>query len=147
MPATMRVAVYHNNADIRIEERRVPEIGPGEVLVHIRASGICGSDVMEWYRVPKAPLVLGHEFIGRVVAVGRRVVEERLGTGWVDLPEPTMGSEDFAYYLERAPGAMFYLGMGEESPQLHNACYDFNDAALKNGIHFLVAATLELLAE
>ncbi len=66
----MRVAVYHSNADIRLEERPVPAIGPAEILVRIRASGICGSDVMEWYRVPKAPLVLGHEVAGDIVEVG-----------------------------------------------------------------------------
>ncbi|TLM78539.1 MAG: zinc-binding dehydrogenase [Actinobacteria bacterium] len=71
----MRVAVYHNNADIRIEERAVPAIGAGEALVRIRASGICGSDVMEWYRVPKAPIVLGHEVAGDVVAVGEGVTQ------------------------------------------------------------------------
>lgn len=58
-----------------------------------------------------------------------------------------MGSEDFSYYLARNPGAIFFLGMGEESPQLHNNCFNFNDDALKNGILFLVLATLELLGE
>jgi len=77
--STMRVAVYHNNADIRIEERVVPEIGPGEILVRIRASGICGSDVMEWYRVPKAPIVLGHEVAGDVVQVGAGVAHLEVG--------------------------------------------------------------------
>jgi L-iditol 2-dehydrogenase len=75
----MRVAVYHNNSDIRIEERPLPKIGPGEVLVHVRASGICGSDVMEWYRVPNAPLVLGHEVAGDVVEVGEGVEDLRVG--------------------------------------------------------------------
>lgn len=69
----MRVAVYYDNSDIRLEERPVPRIGPGEVLVHVRASGICGSDVMEWYRIPKAPIVLGHEVAGDVVEVGEGV--------------------------------------------------------------------------
>ena len=69
----MRVAVYHSNADIRLEDRPVPAIGPAEILVRIRASGICGSDVMEWYRMPKAPLVLGHEVAGDVVEVGADV--------------------------------------------------------------------------
>jgi L-iditol 2-dehydrogenase len=69
----MRVAVYHNNSDIRVEERPVPVIGPAEILVRIQASGICGSDVMEWYRVPKAPLVLGHEVAGDIVEVGADV--------------------------------------------------------------------------
>ena len=70
MADTMRVAVYHDNSDIRLENRPVPDIGPDEVLLRVRASGICGSDVMEWYRVPKAPIVLGHEVAGDIAAVG-----------------------------------------------------------------------------
>lgn len=66
----MRVAVYYNNRDIRIEEVSVPEIGAGEILLRVQASGVCGSDVMEWYRLPKAPIVLGHEVSGDVVKVG-----------------------------------------------------------------------------
>ncbi len=75
----MRVAVYYSNHDVRIEERPVPDIGPGEVLLRVHASGICGSDVMEWYRVHKAPLVLGHEVAGEVVAVGAGVTAYRPG--------------------------------------------------------------------
>ncbi|MCH7606405.1 MAG: alcohol dehydrogenase catalytic domain-containing protein [Chloroflexi bacterium] len=66
----MRVAMYYNNNDVRVEEMPVPEIGPGELLLRVQASGICGSDVMEWYRVERAPLVLGHEVAGEVVRVG-----------------------------------------------------------------------------
>ena len=66
----MRVAMWYNNRDVRIEEMPVPEAGPGELLVRIEASGICGSDVMEWYRLDRAPLVLGHEIGGQVVEVG-----------------------------------------------------------------------------
>ena len=51
----------------------VPQIGPGELLVRVEASGICGSDVMEWYRLERAPLVLGHEIAGQIVAVGEEV--------------------------------------------------------------------------
>jgi L-iditol 2-dehydrogenase len=50
----MRVAVYYNNHDVRLEERPVPQTGPGEVLVKVIASGICGSDVLEWYRIERA---------------------------------------------------------------------------------------------
>jgi len=45
----------------------VPEIGPGEVLIEVFASGICGTDVMEWYRIKKAPRILGHEIAGIIV--------------------------------------------------------------------------------
>jgi threonine dehydrogenase-like Zn-dependent dehydrogenase len=58
---SMRVAMYYNNRDVRLEEVPVPKIGPGELLLRTRASGVCGSDLMEWYRIKKAPLVLGHE--------------------------------------------------------------------------------------
>ncbi len=75
----MRVAMYYNNSDIRIEEMPVPEIGDGELLVKIEASGICGSDVMEWYRIHKAPLVLGHEIAGTIVRVGDGVDRYRKG--------------------------------------------------------------------
>ncbi len=75
----MRVAVYHNNRDIRLDERPRPQVGPGELLLSVRASGICGSDVMEWYRVPKAPLVLGHEVAGVVEEIGPDVTRFRPG--------------------------------------------------------------------
>ena len=63
----MKVAVYHNNNDIRIVEQPKPKISEGEILVKMKASGICGTDVMEWYRIKKAPRVLGHEMAGDVV--------------------------------------------------------------------------------
>ena len=75
----MLAAVYHTNSDIRIEEFPRPEPGEGEILIRIRASGICGSDLMEWYRVPKAPLVLGHEVAGEVVETGPGVSRFRVG--------------------------------------------------------------------
>jgi len=66
----VRVAMWYNNRDVRVEEMSTPQIGPGELLVRVEASGICGSDVMEWYRLDRAPLVLGHEIGGQIVAVG-----------------------------------------------------------------------------
>lgn len=75
----MKVAVYYNNRDIRIEEIPRPEIGHGEILLKVMASGICGSDVMEWYRVKKAPLVLGHEVAGEIAEVGEGVKGWKVG--------------------------------------------------------------------
>jgi L-iditol 2-dehydrogenase len=63
----MKTAVYYNNNDIRIEDRPKPEIKNGEILVKVKASGICGTDLMEWYRIKKAPRVLGHEMAGEIV--------------------------------------------------------------------------------
>ncbi|MCZ7384571.1 MAG: alcohol dehydrogenase catalytic domain-containing protein [Candidatus Methanoperedens sp.] len=63
----MKTAVYYNNNDIRIEDRPKPEIKKGEILVKVKASGICGTDLMEWYRIKKAPRVLGHEMAGEII--------------------------------------------------------------------------------
>jgi L-iditol 2-dehydrogenase len=75
----MRVAMYYNNRDVRLEQMPVPRIGPGEVLIKTRASGICGSDLMEWYRIKKAPLVLGHEITGEIVEAGAGVKDFKIG--------------------------------------------------------------------
>ncbi|MBI1911909.1 MAG: alcohol dehydrogenase catalytic domain-containing protein [Deltaproteobacteria bacterium] len=75
----MRAAVYYNNRDVRVEEVPFPKIKEGEVLVKIEASGICGSDVMEWYRIKKAPLVLGHEIAGIITEVGAGVTKFKAG--------------------------------------------------------------------
>jgi L-iditol 2-dehydrogenase len=71
--------MYYNNQDVRLEEMPMPRIGPGELLVRVLASGICGSDVMEWYRLKKAPLVLGHEITGEITEVGADVDGYRVG--------------------------------------------------------------------
>lgn len=66
----MRVAVYHGAGRLTLEERPDPVAGPGELVVRVRACGLCGSDLMAWYQDPRAPVVLGHEPAGEVVAVG-----------------------------------------------------------------------------
>jgi len=75
----MRVLMYYSNQDVRLEEMPVPDTGPGELLMRVHASGICGSDVMEWYRRDKVPLVLGHEVAGEVVEVGEGVERFKQG--------------------------------------------------------------------
>ncbi len=81
-----RAAVLHGIADLRIEQRPVPEPGPQEVLVEIRAVGVCGSDVHYYHHgrigrfVLQAPMVLGHEPSGVVVGVGAEARRHRIGT-------------------------------------------------------------------
>jgi len=75
----MKVAVYYNNKDVRIEERPIPEINDDELLVKVMASGICGTDVMEWYRIKKAPLVLGHEISGVIEKIGKNIKNFEIG--------------------------------------------------------------------
>jgi L-iditol 2-dehydrogenase len=79
MMGTMRVAVYYTNRDVRVEERPIPQIGPGEVLVKTEACGLCGGEAMEWYLAPRAPKILGHEPAGVIVEVGAGVTGFAVG--------------------------------------------------------------------
>ena len=74
----MRAAVVHEfGAPLVIEERPVPEPGPGQIRVHIEASGICHTDIHaargDWPVKPVLPLVPGHEGVGLVDALGKGV--------------------------------------------------------------------------
>ncbi|MEM3726487.1 MAG: zinc-dependent dehydrogenase [Candidatus Bathyarchaeia archaeon] len=69
----MKVAMYHSLNDIRIEEKPTPKIGEKEALVKMKACGVCGSDLMEWYLKSRAPLVLGHEPTGIIIEKGSKV--------------------------------------------------------------------------
>ena len=75
----MKAFVLHGAKDIRQEEVARPVPGPGEVLVAVRAAGICGSDLHYYAHgrcgnfIPTRPFILGHEFAGEVVAHGEGV--------------------------------------------------------------------------
>jgi len=75
----MRVARYYRHDDIRVEEMPVPKIRPGELLVQVKACGLCGSDAMTWYADEKAPTVLGHEPTGVVVEVSQGAKRFKVG--------------------------------------------------------------------
>ncbi len=75
----MLVAMYYNNKDVRVQEMPIPKIGDDEFLLKVMASGICGSDVTEWYRVPRAPKVLGHEATGIIAEVGKNMKSYAVG--------------------------------------------------------------------
>lgn len=63
------------------------------------------------------------------------------------LEAPSMGSEDFGYFMQRVPGLIFRLGMGRDSAQLHNGDFDFNDTALRPGAAMLAALALRTCNE
>ena len=80
-----RAAIMYGTHDIRLEERPIPEPGPKEVLVEIRAVGVCGSDVHYYEEgrigsfVVDEPLVLGHESMGTVVGLGEGATKHEIG--------------------------------------------------------------------
>jgi L-iditol 2-dehydrogenase len=81
----MKVARYYNNNDIRLDEIPQPTIGSGELLVKVRKSGICGSDILEYYRFAKMKklgvdnLILGHEIAGDIVEIGQGIKGFKIG--------------------------------------------------------------------
>jgi L-iditol 2-dehydrogenase len=77
----VKAAVLHGPRDIRVEGARAPEPGPGEVVVRVGMAGLCGTDYRIWTgdRPVRYPLVLGHEFVGQVTAVGRDVTRVHAG--------------------------------------------------------------------
>ena len=75
----MKVSMWYNNNNIRLEEIPTPSPGPGEMLVKVIACGICGSDVVEWYRLPRAPLVQGHEVGVEVMKIGDGISKYKKG--------------------------------------------------------------------
>jgi len=75
----MKIAMYHSLDDIRIEDMPKPRIGSDEVLVEMKACGVCGSDLMDWYLRSHAPLVLGHEPAGVITEAGKNVKGFKVG--------------------------------------------------------------------
>ncbi|MFH1248932.1 MAG: zinc-dependent dehydrogenase [archaeon] len=75
----MKVGMYYNNSKVLVEEMPVPEVHDDDLLLKVNACGICGSDIMEWYRIKKAPLVLGHEITGEIVETGKNVKKFKKG--------------------------------------------------------------------
>lgn len=92
MPATMRAAVVTDfNKPLEIQELAVPEVGPGEVLVKVHASGVCHTDLHaargDWPIKPTLPFTPGHEGVGTIAAVGAGVTSvkegDRVGVPWL----------------------------------------------------------------
>ena len=75
----MKISIWYNNNDIRLKDVPMPRAGPKEMLLKVISCGICGSDVVEWYRLPRAPLVQGHEIGGKIVEVGEAVRKYKPG--------------------------------------------------------------------
>jgi len=75
----MKVAMYYGQQDVRVGKLAIPEIAQDEILVEMRACGICGSDLMDWYLKSRAPLVLGHEPSGVIAEKGDGVEGFEIG--------------------------------------------------------------------
>lgn len=90
---------YGGKKDIRLEEIPLPVLGDGDVLLKVRACGICGSDVRSYLNGVeeryKIPVVLGHEVVGEIAAVGTRVKGLDIGNRVVVAPIYGCGNCEF----------------------------------------------------
>ena len=92
----MRAAVYRERGRLDVVERPLPELGPRDVLLRVSHCGVCGTDlhlVMEGWGRPDS--IGGHEYSGRVVALGPEVERWQLGDCAVGGPEPGCGQCEY----------------------------------------------------
>jgi L-iditol 2-dehydrogenase len=142
--STMRAAVLRGWNDLAVEEVPVPEPGPGEVLLRVRACGLCGTDLKMVHGAfekrgwpPSLPFVMGHEWSGEVAALGegledldlavgdKVVAENHIGcgrcpmcrSGRYNLCEKA-GSPGYRLYGHTAPGALAEYAV-RPAPMLH----------------------------
>ncbi len=147
----MKVAMYYSNNDIRIEEMPIPKINEDELLIKVHTSGICGSDVMEWYRIKKAPLVLGHEIGGEIVGTGKNVENYLVGdrvfvSHHVPCNECEFCLEDKHTLCDTIHSTNFYPGGFSEYIKIPKINVDFGVFKLPNNVSYEDSVFIEPLA-
>ncbi len=109
--------------------------------VHRLAAEACAAGVTVSVTIEatyELPLVNSQSAYERIAGAAKRSAR-----GWQQLTAPSMGAEDFAYYLAGREGAMFWVGLGQTHPGLHSSTFDFNDAVLADGILMFCLLALE----
>ncbi len=116
-----------------------------EELLRQYATGICatyGATCDIEFRLPYSVAINNAQCTETV----RETAIELFGPdAYQEMPKPSMGAEDFCYFLEKAPGAFFNLGVGKDSPSIHNPKFNFNDDAIQHGILMMVNLALKTL--
>jgi L-idonate 5-dehydrogenase len=155
----MRAFVLHGAEDIRWEEVPCPAPARGEVLVRVRAAGICGSDLHYYAHgrcgnfVPTRPFILGHEFSGEVAALGEGVTGLEVGAGVaVDPSQPCGKCKLCRLGRYNLCPEMIYFGSASVDPP-RDGCYaDYivapagNCVVLPEGFEYSWGALLEPLS-
>jgi amidohydrolase len=134
---TIRGTVRSFAPEVRdLLERRIREIAQGVAEAHQVSAAVT-------YTRGYPPVVNSEAETDLAAAAAADVVgEDRVDRAIA----PVMGAEDFAYMLERKPGAYIFMGAGDDAaPMLHNPDYDFNDAALPYGASYWARLVEQLL--
>jgi threonine dehydrogenase-like Zn-dependent dehydrogenase len=124
LPGTMRAAVYKGDRRVDVEERPTPELGPNDVLLEVSHCGVCGSDihhVLEGWGATNT--IGGHEFSGRVVAVGESVRSWRVGDEVIGGPSVRCGECEFC--LAGRPSLCARRGPAGEGDGFQGAFADY----------------------
>jgi threonine dehydrogenase-like Zn-dependent dehydrogenase len=147
----MRAAVYRGQRDVAVEERPVPVLGPHDVLLEVSHCGVCGSDlhfVLDGWGRPGS--IEGHEYSGRVAAVGDAVTKWAVGDEVVGGPSPRCGTCE--YCLAGRPQLCARRGRFGDSDDWHGAFAQYTktheDGVLRvpPGLSLRAAALAEPLA-
>lgn len=129
---------------IRSLDRGIREALPALVEDTVaRIASAYGAEHQLAYRQGVPPVVND----ARVAGTFTRAVNSALGPGAVVPTETSMGGEDFAYYLDRVPGAMFRLGVHCGGGDIHSAGFLLDDGCLPIGVTAGMAALLSLAAD
>lgn len=132
MEGTLR---SHRSEDRRLLSRRL-----GEILSSV--ASCCGGDAELSFDDGCPAVVNDRSMAEMVIASGR----DLLGDGVVILERPTMGGEDFAFFMERLPGAFFRLGAGCEEKGIvnsaHTAEFDLDERCLSIGVAMMTDLSL-----
>jgi L-iditol 2-dehydrogenase len=154
----MLAAVYHGENDLRIEEVPIPEIGPGELLIHILSASICGTDIRIIHGnhrmyPPGTVRIPGHEVVGKIVKVGEGldsfIVGERVfiapNTGCGHCEQCVSGNNNLCSKYE-ALGVTMDGGFAEYMRVPANSVQQGNVIVLDDTVDSAVAALMEPFA-
>jgi len=154
-PMVLTVAQIHGGSATNVIPDRVEMAGTIRTLsesvrekVHTLLAQVCNRTAEAFDAEVEVNIHAGYPVMHndeKVVGFAEQVIRRRLGSGAVVHLGPSMGAEDFAYYLQKVPGAMLRLGIepskGPSYP-LHHPKFDFNDEALPVGVRLLADLTL-----
>lgn len=137
-PTTMKAAIFYGEKDIRVEERPVPEPSPEEVLIRVRAAGICGGDLLgyngigPWQAPPGLGIEEGHELAGEIVRVGAAVTGLSVGQRVAVQPEHLIACGFCAECRRGLPHLCRHHGLLNGQPQSSHGFSEYDTCVAAN---------------